>query len=318
MNPEPIDISPPTKPLPSQSNNFLSSSLPSEDVDFDTIIRRWQPMGYRVTINLPFVSDDITPLFAIKNGPYIPPNEHSVQGAFTYNTRYHPIYPLPAETSAGTSVTVTRYDSAPSLAIASWAYRFWKGSMKYRLRNVANFISQGYIVTSVARQLYPIELHNNPPIVPSLATSHRFIPGLISGYRAYQQNSYSMADLSMYRHIECEVPYEYPLPYYDTYRSLNELTARMRTWVDTDNNDIEPNMGDNFVVVYARGALNSPTSGAQVTFELEYCPGDDFMFSSELAFSRHGLEVGNYNRSNHMTDSVINTTQGLPFTYPSS
>lgn len=322
MNPEPIDIQLPIKELPEQANSSESVSLLDSDVNFITLFRRWQPMGYRVVVNLPFVADDITPLFAIKVGPYIPPNfQYSYQPVMInmnnsgFHKIYHPVYPLPAETSSGTSVTVTRYDSAPTFAILSWAYRFWKGSIKYRLRNVANFIAQGYVFTTLARNLYPIEMASTSTTT-TIATEHRYIPGLVAGYRKFQQNSYAMSDLSMFRHIETTASFEYPLPFYDQYKALGELASR--TVYATTARQIEPNMGDNFILLCARGGLSSPTAGAQIVFELEYCPGDDFEFSGEYAFSRHGLEIGNHNTSNHYIDSIPDENQGFPFTFPTA
>lgn len=325
MNPEPADIQVPSKALPEQAKAVVSPSLASDDVNFLTLIYRWQPMGYRIVINLPFVSDDITPLFAIKNGPYIPPNsqfatlDSGSNTALGFQRIYQPIYPLPSEESSSTAVTVTRYDCAPTLAICSWAYRYWKGSMKYRLRSVANFIAQGYVFSSVARQLYASELHYSGTTQPDLRTQHRVIPGLESGFRRYQQNSYAMSDLSMYRHIEVEVPFEYPLPFYDQYRALDELSNRVRNRTVAQGPLVtEPNMGDNFIIVSNRGGMASPTAGAQVVYELEYCPGDDFTFTSEFCFSRAGLEVGNNNISQNYIGTPPSLNQDLPFTYPTS
>lgn len=324
MNPEPIDIQISSNSLPEQAKSSSSISLKGDDVNFLTIIHRWQPMGYRVVINLPFVGDDITPLFAIKNGPYIPPCPQyftlsSGTASFDgFNRIYHPVYPLPSEESSGTSITVTRYDNAPTLAICSWANRYWRGSMKYRLRSVANFIAQGYVFTSVVRQLYPSELHSVSNAIVNLQTSHRVIPGLEGGARKYQQNSVAMSDLSMYRHIEVEVPYEYPLPFYDQYRALNELENRVRSNGTDPALVTEPNMGDNFIVVFCRGGLASPTAGAQVVYELEYCPGDDFCFTSEFVYSRNGLETGNNNISQHYLGTPPPLNFGLPFTYPTA
>lgn len=319
MNPEPLDLNPSTEPLPSQAPKVDSTSLSGDDINFITIIHRWQPMGYRVVINLPFVGDDTTPLFAIKNGPYIPPCVQSNGYTTVFNQLYQPIYPLPSEISGGEGVTVTRYDTVPPLAGLLWAYRFWRGSMKYRFRCVANFVAQGYVFCCVARNLTPTELSNSTSSPPAdIRATHRFIPGLDVGYRQMQANSYSMSDLSMFRHIEVEVPFEYPVDFYDQYRALYELSCQINTTSEVGQRFIEPNHGDNFILLCCRGGISSPQEGAQVVFELEYCPGDDFEATSELAFSRHYLETGNYNNSRFMQDTTISTRMGLPFTYPTT
>lgn len=317
MNPEPVDLNLPSKPLPDQAKNTVSPSLANDDVNFINIIHRWQPMGYRVVINLPFVGDDTTPLFALKNGPYIPPCPQYDGRTWNYQQYYQPIYPLPSTISGGEGVTVTRYDNVPPLAGLQWAHRYWRGSMKYRFRCVANFVAQGYVFSSVVRNLVPQELKGTIAAPANLQDTHRFIPGLNSGYRQNQVNSYSMSDLSMFRHIEVEVPFEYPVDFYDQYRALWEMACQIQ--VDPEGQRfVEPNNGDNFIVLCCRGGITSPQEGAQVVFELEYCPGDDFMMSSNYAFSRHYLEVGNYNDSQFMTDTTIGLQQGLPYTYPTT
>lgn len=318
MNPEPFDINLSSKPLPNQASSVESSTLSGDDVNFITIIHRWQPMGYRVVINLPFVGDDTTPLFAVKNGPYIPPCPQTNGNAIVFNQLYQPIYPLPSEISGGEGVTVTRYDTVPPLAGLLWAYRFWRGSMKYRFRCVANFVAQGYVFSCVARNLVATELTNTVSTTADIRTTHRYIPGLDVGYRQTQTNSYSMSDLSMFRHIEVEVPFEYPVEFYDQYRALKEMACQINVSSDSSDVFVEPNHGDNFVLLCCRGGITSPQEGAQVVFELEYCPGDDFEATSELAFSRHYLETGNYNNSRFMQDTTITTQMGLPFTYPTT
>lgn len=321
MNPEPIDISiASVDPLPEDPKQTTTTSLLSSDIDFITIITRWQPMGYRVVINLPFVNDDINPLFAIKVGPYIPPVYQWREpitlssSPVTNGSLFSPIYPSPSTlSSTSVAVTCTRYDNPPSLAVAAAAHRFWTGSMKYRLRCVSNFTAQGYVILTTAKGLVGDEVQvyddsTSTATTLTLATNHRSIPGVDVGAKRWMGNGYVMSDISMFRHNEIQIPYEYPLPFYDTYRNLEETVLRSQGIV------AEVNCPDNFILVYARGGITSPTAGAQVVYELEYCPGEDFQFSQEFSFSGTYLEVNNYNTTNLLVSSITPIT--LPFTYP--
>jgi len=325
MNPEPVDLSlAPVESLPEDSPSTTTNAMISSDVDYFTIINRWQPMGYRVVINLPFVSDDINPLFAIKVTPYIPPviqwrdpNNWQISTATNMvlnGSLFSPIYPSPSTLSTTSmAVTCTRYDTPPSLSVAASAHRFWRGSMKYRLRCVSNFVAQGYVIVTVAKGLVAdevITLAGGPggtQTTNTLATAHRAIQGLDTSAKRWMGNSYLMSDVSMFRHNEISVPFEYPVKFYDTYRSVEETISRSSEL----NHDV--NCPDNFIVVYNRGGITSPTPGAQVVYELEYAPGEDFELSSEYCFSRQLLEINNFNIT---SDEPTLPVLGLPFTYP--
>lgn len=308
MNPEPGDLNIiPARPLPEDTVQQDSSAVINSDVSFITIISRWQPMGYRVVINLPFVSDDINPLFAVQNTPFIfPVNQRRGATTFSNNQVYSTIYPSPSTLSTTSrAVTVTRYDTPPALAVAAAAYRFWRGSMMYRFRCVSNFVAAGYIMFGSAKSLVASQA-----VAPSTLTSTlRPIQGLDVGAKRFLGNGYIMSDVSMFRHVEVTMPFEYPVSFYDTHRALLENYAGSLT-----AEPIEINCPDNFIVVYARGGITSPTEGAQVVMELEYAPGPDMEFSQEVAFSRALLEVNNYNVTLDLTTTIADT--GLPSTYP--
>lgn len=309
MNPEPIDISVTSvQSLPEDPKSEDSKLNLISNSDFLTLIHRWQPMGYRVVINLPFVSDDINPLFAIKVTPYIPPVIQRFGEPLGMSGDYYsPIYPSPAVLSATSmAVTVTRYDTPPSLACTAAAYRFWRGAMKYRLRCVSNFAAQGYVIITTAKGLVASELHDQ---TSTLKNTHRHIQGLDVGAKRWMANGYLMSDISFFRHNEVTVPFEYPVPFFDNFRACQEINV-MRNGVV-----IEVNCPDNFIVVYNRGGITGSTAGAQVVYELEYAPGDDMEFSSQIAYSRQYLELNNFNISDDL-NLPPTAVPNLPFTYP--
>lgn len=309
MNPEPTDLSVTTvQPLPEDPKSEVSKLNLISNSDFLTLIHRWQPMGFRVVVNLPFVADDINPLFAIKVTPYIPPvmqrrgNVVSLSGQF-----YSTIYPSPSSlSSTSQAVTVTRYDTPPSLACTAAAYRFWRGAMKYRLRCVSNFSAQGYVIITTAKGLVSTELTSN---TQSLATTHRPIQGLDVGAKRWMANGYLMSDISFFRHNEVTIPFEYPVPFFDNVQSLREVMAQLSGGIPAIN------CPDNFLVVYNRGGITGSTPGSQVVYELEYAPGDDMQFFSQIAYSRQYLEINNFNMSND-TNIDFGSQPTLPFTYP--
>lgn len=308
MNPEPADLDIiPSKPLPEDTAKQDSSALISSDVNFLTIIMRWQPMGYRIVINLPFVADDINPLFAIQNTPFIfPMAQRRVDTYTTSSWYYSTVYPMPSTlSSTSLAVTCTRYDAPPALAVAAAAYRFWRGSMMYRFRCVSNFVAAGYIMFTSAKSLVASQV-----VTPgNLTNTHRSIQGLDAGAKRFMGNGYIMSDVSMFRHAEMTMPFEYPVSFYDTHRFVEEAAA-----MAAGSTVVEVNCPDNFIVAFSRGGMTSPSEGAQVVFELEYAPGPDLEFSQELAFSRHLLEVNNYTITNDLTEPI--TAPILPLVYP--
>lgn len=309
MNTELADLSITTNPILEQPSDTKADTELVEDVNFISLIHTWQPMGIRVVINLPYESDDITPLFAIKIGPYLPPINQVTVGGVGQPHAYSVVYPLPSPTSSTSlSVTATIYDCPPPLAIAAMAHRFWKGTMKYHLRSVANFTVNGYLIAMVVKGLVAREVNGGFAGTNTLQNTHRDIPGLDVGLRRYMINNYMRSDVSMFRHIEVSVPYEYPVPFFDQYTAFEEI------WAQTQNNAIEVNCPDNFLVIASRGGISSPEAGAQLVYELEYCPGDDFELSQEFCYSRQALELNNYN-VNGTTDLM---PLGLPYTYRTS
>lgn len=313
MNPEPTDISVSTvQALPEDSIKDTTNSLIASDTTFITMIYRWQPMGYRIVINLPFVSDDINPLFAIKVTPYIHPvfqlKSSATAGFVDNGSLYSVVYPSPSIASlTSTAVTCTRYDVQPILASVASAHRFWRGSMKYTLRCVSNFAAQGYVILTVAKGLVGEQVSVTGDTL-SLATNHRSIQGIDTSARRFMHHSYLKSDISFFRHNEVTVPFDYPVPFYDTYTSLDEERAMSLGEIP------EINCPDNFIVAYNRGGITGSTAGAQVVYELEYCPGDDMEFSQQLLYSRYHLEVNNFNITNDLSAPIANIN--LPFTYP--
>lgn len=254
-----------------ESATVKPTSVP-RDNQFSHFLHTWQPMGIRVKVNIPYVSDDGTPMFYIRFGPHIPDHVALNQDDpwIYWLANQFPVKLGSEEVKYPSSpaVTVTQFDAPPPLAQISRMFRRWRGSMQYRLRVVANNTQQGYLITYPIKGEYVPPSKHNPwqegvPIIPK-----------DSSYKDGMLNSYVMSDLSFQRHIEVDMPYEFPNKFYDQFQWLSNRTPQKDKL-----SAVEPH-GDNFIAVATRGSLNTNgASTSQIYFELEYRAGEDFQFA---------------------------------------
>lgn len=297
--------------LPEQSQ-VPKCSIP-RPFSFEHLIHQWQPMGIRVLLNLPFTGNDKDYIFAIRNGPFIPfmnyryvdseiaaspkenaptvpdPNKRFLNSSVGYTSyAFNNMRPVIAagpriqQVEADKSaVYITYYDQPPTLAGLSTMFRKWRGTMHYRVRVVAGFTTQGYIFASLIRNV-PGILGVFPTQSVTLAPERED-----ESYRESMLNSYIMGDTAMFRHFEFQVPFEYPVPYYDQFAWIGNRSRPARNFISLEGNKniskLRPlhgdPVGDNFILFGLRGRLESSVENAQVIFELEYRAGDDFQFS---------------------------------------
>lgn len=306
--------------LPSESHKLPEQSrIPNCPIprpfSFEHLIHQWQPMGIRVTLNLPFTGNDQDYLFAIRNGPFIPsmfykykdssavtdydktgnfldPNQRKltnldVYDSYAFNNMRPVLHAGPKFKNIKAdkyAIYITQYDQPPILASLATMFRKWRGTMHYRIRTVAGFTTQGYIFSSLVR--------NSPGII-GIYPTQTTVAGIQredASYRESMINSYIMGDTAMFRHFEVEVPFEYPVPFYDQYNWIGNRSrpANNFMWAKKDdkpreikrirNINNEPH-GDNYLLFGLRGKLESSVQNSQITFELEYRAGDDFQFA---------------------------------------
>lgn len=275
------------------------------------LIHQWQPMGFRVVLNLPFVGDDKNFLFYIRNGPFIPippnlnnylddsyrPNPEIYQGkcsTYAWNNM-RPVYLFRSEAEEFPDyddpakefpVTITQYDMPPIIATLAQAFRRWRGDMQYRIRVVAGFATQGYLIITPLKNVFvPIGIYNPFKLAPEIKRQDL-------SYRPAMMNSYALADTSMYRHVEVTFPYDYPTSYYDQYAWMARRSAPA-TYFSVYNGAGKPPVhpvqqdfgvesephGDNFIGIGLRGNLAATQSGSQIEFELEYRCVEGFQFA---------------------------------------
>lgn len=287
--------------LPEQAKQVQMPML--RTVSFTSLIHQWQPMGFRVRVDLPFISDDSGFLFIVRNGPYIPVwyARHGVNGiALPYifhwnNTRpvYHhkdggailiPGGNIPPSIDKG--ITITQHDMPPILATMAASFRKWRGDMQYRFRIVAGFATQGYLITMPIKNAHvPIGIYDEYSTCPPLMR-------MDSSYREGMINSYVPSDTSMFRHTEITLPYEYPMPWYDQYHWLEQRTEVSAALTEGYTNTklvIEP-CGDNYIGLGFRGAIESQKDTSFIMIELEYRAVEGFQFADPGIPPFHMLE----------------------------
>lgn len=293
--------------IPEQAQ-VATATMPRQMSVFN-LIYQWQPMGFRVILDLPFIGDDQNFIFAIRNGPFIPQrtvkphydiimsvgNTELNRGgwtegvmSFAYNNMIPVILPSDDSTNypdpAKPPITLTNYDYPPTIASIAQSFRRWRGDMQYRIRMVAGFATQGYVMCSSLKNVFsPVGIYNQFKTAPTLQRQD-------ISFRPAMQNSYALSDTSMFRHLELTYPYDYPTPYYDQYAWISRRVVPSYQFMPNDilnpgkyslRNRLvqtEPH-GDNWIVFGIRGDLEASEVGSQVVFELEYRCMEGFQFA---------------------------------------
>lgn len=278
--------------LTEQAKVIAMPLLPS--VSFTSLIYQWQPMGFRVRFDLPFISDDSGFLFLVRNGPYIPmwfmPVHKGGEGlnarVFHWNNTRPVLHHrdggwtgLPVSSNPpliNKSISITQHDLPPIISTIAMSFRKWRGDMQYRFRIVAGFTTQGYLITTPIKNAHvPIGIYDEYSRCPSLLR-------LDTSYREGMANSYVPSDTSMFRHVEFTMPYEYPMPWYDQYHWLEqrtEVSEALIEGVKATKLVIEP-CGDNFIGLGVRGAMESTKDKPSfVAVEIEYRCMEGFQFA---------------------------------------
>lgn len=307
----------PTQPSPA-ANTYLNSA---NDLD-ENFYRIWQPTGMRISVKLPYISDDETPIFAVRVSPRIgmvKTRNTSMSGEdetiYGLGITDPVIYPSPgvgraAFKSSDEPVVVTIYDSAGPLNRMAHMYRYYKGSIKYRFRCITNFVAQGYVLFGVVHGTTATKIQGNS--IYGVQGIIRSIFETSTSVKSGCMNNYVPTDLSQFRHVEVNVPF------------ISNTEYRDMQWLDVIRQ--EAIAGDlsagyivqqpeSFIVAYARGALTSFSgSEANLIYEMEYAPGDDFELFCELPLTTAILPIDrNYDK---YCGADPKSTTHYTFSYP--
>jgi len=268
------------------ASNTASAPVATEAINPEVVtmydhLRRFQPLGKRITVKQPFISNERSPIFAIKVTPFIP---HPASRAFITED---PVYILPDTSSgiisdpAGVAVKCVTYDVPPPLGIDALMYRYWTGTLIYSFRVISSALSQGYLVTGVSRNKSVAEILVGDNNGYSKQNLWREIEGIGSTFQSFMLESYQQSDLSLSRHVKVEVPYNRRLPVTDTYEDFRTYGQSLVS----DSPPVTTQQSHDFVVVGIRGATFVGSSIDELVIELEISAGPDFRFFRELNFN---------------------------------
>lgn len=267
-------------PVAPRADVHATADMPTS-ISMMSLIRAWQPMGFRIVVNLPWIGNDRNYMFFIRTHPWIPwlPSLLSDYAPAVYNV-FRPILhdglfgfvssstvPNPS-VAVPTGITITQHSPPSYLGEMAWLYRKYRGSIKYRLNTVTNFAAQGYVFATHLRRVHiPIgQIDFNTNVGPVLRQDTTYNQGMY--------NAYVRSDCSMYRHIECVAPYEFVQSWRDQNTMVN-MVSDLRSPVATRITGPEPVM-ENVVAVGVRGTVAASDTQNQIMFEVEWCAGDDF------------------------------------------
>jgi len=258
------EIAAPNKPC---IETARGTSTTSTLVNMKQITKTMVNTGIRVTVDVPFASDDARPLFLIRNGPFIPqmlaPESTTDQLRAWANAL--PVMPAIShlESDPLPPVYVSQFAPPPALAELARIHKAWIGSMIYNIKITCNVACTGQLIIA--------PLYGTDPLVPNTDSSLNYSAPFLPYFdpNAGMQNSAIEVDLSNIKHALMTVPFQYPVHYYDQYTVLGNYQA-----LDGDRLQFQR---ENLIAVYARGSINA-NALSKIVFEIDYCCGDDFSF----------------------------------------
>lgn len=304
------DNAPPNEtPMPGVAKPTTALFPMCRPVSFIEQMRKWQPMGYRVMITLPYIGDDRTYLFMIRAQPHIPwlPDLmrdapmwlYNTQSQIRYYNHFRPVIhdvsyigapatwgpqsmsprPIPVDSNGVGLISITQHSPPPLFAELARNYRKWRGSIKYRLRCVSNFATQGYVFTTFLRRLamHQGDFDFNKQMVPVYRPDWSYNQGMLNAYLA--------SDCSMFRHIEVTAPYEYLTSWKDYHEDMFVRSAPKQLPNIANTARADHNL-ENFIGVGLRGQIAASDTQNQLWYELEYAAGDDFEFALPTPISQ--------------------------------
>jgi len=299
-------------PLPEQPTTIAPLINTQRIFGLNDLIHRWQPTGFRVVINLPFTGNDQDYLFLIRPQPFIPypgdfgaTSDNRINDLAIWNA-FRPVVhgAITTPSILDSPINISQHSPPPILSTLATVYRFWRGSMKYRIRSVTNFTTQGYLFYTMLKNVADVPGLYNPFAVqpPFNRADLSYLPEMM--------NNYVTLDLSQMRHAELQVPFEYPVPFRDTFEELYQASQMPDRF-----NEVKIPTGRNLIAFGLRGSINSSSTTNQAIFEIEYCAGEDFQFSGEnLLGTKFKISKAAFSQTQDLYGQ--NVTKYAPFIVP--
>jgi hypothetical protein len=310
QNPEIIEVNPPESEMDQPKAASITKTPLLKPISLIASIRKWNPTGIRVVVNLPLVGNDRNYLFLIRCSPFIPhlandtiwlhnagmANQLSVDNDLIIHDYDYKNFPKPD----GTVKPMPQFDTDPGIYIyhhslppliseMARANRFWTGGLKFRLRSKAAFTHNAVLFGS------PIYGVKQIPVVMPCTNYQAIVPYRQKwSYGSSQANSYMYNDLTMTRHMEIQYSYQKPYSYVDQFGIIAQSIGNFKNSINADGTNITQGyldgLGssryDDFIGIGLRGTIDNSSSGDnQIMFEIDIAAGDDFQFSGETAYA---------------------------------
>lgn len=243
-------------------------------------LSKWQPMGIRVVVDLPYTPDLNQPLFAIRVTPtwfslreWTAMLDDNTTKNFSRYFSHMPIFvpytggiagPVVPEDTKDTPVRVSYYGDSPPIAKYSRIHRFNAGSIKYQIVTTPGSVTHGYFQYSVVRGV-------GPPGADKPVDYRLGVPTYAPEFSSTYDNFVNIKP-STEGFIELDVPRVSGNDVKDSAMDLYSF-----------NSMYDPN-GYDYIMVYLKGTLSS-LSQTQMAFEFNIAAGPDFVMNQPLPVS---------------------------------
>lgn len=247
----------------------------------DDVIRRVQPMGWRVIVDTPLTLQPGRPLFAIRVTPtwmtniealYFYGDDANLNRVMADNPVFIPVF-NGEDGVTNPPVRVSNYGTPPPLCKWSRLHKYCQGSLQYQIVCTAGSIVHGYLQASLVRGIpYP-----------------KFLPQPTVGYfHCDIQNPEftSIVDNFVIAKPSLE-------PYIEVTAPLTEGTVvkEMAFMSPYESGVFDPH-GFDAIFVYSKGTISS-LNNSQLTFEINISAGPDFQFFEAMPLRKETLSMFN-------------------------
>lgn len=284
-----------TEPTPEASKIKQNAAITYDTRYITHWLKTFNPTGWEVVVDLPYLPDARSSLFLIKCSPYILPIVPVEKDWWVFQKNFfqfirHDIHsyanisPTHPNTAVGVippGIHINQVTDPPPISIYAAHNRFWCGSLNFHVRTVGNFTQSGYIrstkLKNVAIPCGKYDRYKHAPIPQKLGTAQQ------AGFF----NSYMRGDVTMFRHQEITIPFERvtPVDNLEDQTVMYESLAMIdNLWDETNGKwrvqpeDTTVNMASyhDYIAIESVGGLAASQQDSQLRFIIEIAAGDDF------------------------------------------
>jgi len=273
--------------MKTQCNITITPETPQPPTPISFYHSKFYPTGTRIEIRLPFNSSDNTPIISCRVDPYFQSTYMPVK---TLTTELLSFLDQPVSLFSGLSehgngdVVLSNIGGVCLPSIMAASHRFWRGSIKYRLRCNISALAQANVVIGLTRGNY----RSTKNYTLSGNTSYGSVPKVITPRVQNINNIVGIewlnTELVADKHIEFSVPYENELEWMDASRGLFErvfMTEQAATFAGYCANQT-----DSYWHLFFRGTANAVNAGTTLTYDLDMALEPDFEFAGRLPFGK--------------------------------